>query len=186
MGARIGAGPFGSREPVAASGGGNLPRPRTSPPATATHLTPGESPCVTHRPSGRAAHRPHHRARASARALAVPAQAAAPTVDLQPQELSRGADIAVPHIEDGDFVDGDRRIELPGHRSPEVIGRVRRRLAGRTTNNRVGNRNRRVVRVEPDGTVVDVLRDVDPRPCILSARTAAPSAWQASVSEGRR
>ena len=49
--------------------------------------------------------------------LAAPAQAAAPTVELQPQRLARGADIAVPHIEDGSwgdvFVDGPRRVELP-------------------------------------------------------------------------
>ena len=56
-------------------------------------------------------------------ALALPAQAAAPTVDLQPQELARGADIAVPHIEDGDFVDGTRRVELPGTVA-RVIGEV--------------------------------------------------------------
>jgi hypothetical protein len=46
--------------------------------------------------------------------LVTPAQAAAPTVELQPDRLARGADVAVPHIEDGDFVDGDRRVELPG------------------------------------------------------------------------
>ena len=58
---------------------------------------------------------------AAAAALAVPAQAAAPTVDLQPQHLVRGADIAVPHIEDGDFVDGARRVALPGTRA-RVLG----------------------------------------------------------------
>lgn len=47
-------------------------------------------------------------------ALTVPAAAVAPTTDLQPDRLARGADIAVPHVEDGVFVDGSRRIELPG------------------------------------------------------------------------
>lgn len=46
--------------------------------------------------------------------LVAPAQAAVPSVELQPHRLSRGADIAVPHIDDGDFVDGARRTELPG------------------------------------------------------------------------
>ena len=45
----------------------------------------------------------------AALALVAPAQAGAPTIELQPQQLTRGADIAVPHIEDGDFVDGVRR-----------------------------------------------------------------------------
>ena len=115
--------------------------------------------------------------------LAVPAQAAAPTVELQPQELSRGADIAIPHIEDGDFVDGTRRIELPGTIA-RVIGRSGDAwLVG--TNNVDRNRNRRVVRVEADGSVVDVLRDIDTSTVILSA-DGSTLAWQASVSEGRK
>lgn len=94
--------------------------------------------------------------------LAAPAQAAAPTVDLQPHQLSRGADIAVPHIDEGDFVDGDRRIELPGTVA-ELIGPSGDAwvvATHRTT--KVGEwRSRRVVRVEADGTVREVLRDVD-------------------------
>ncbi len=94
-------------------------------------------------------------------ALAVPAQAAAPTVDLQPQKLARGADIAVPHIEDGDFVDGTRRVELPGTVA-RIIGETDTGwLVG--TSNVDRNRNRRVVRVEADGSVVDVLRNIDTR-----------------------
>lgn len=46
--------------------------------------------------------------------LAPSAGAAVPTTDLQPQRLPRGTDIAIPHIDEGDFVDGVRRVELPG------------------------------------------------------------------------
>ncbi|GAB3034927.1 hypothetical protein GCM10011376_19680 [Nocardioides flavus (ex Wang et al. 2016)] len=103
-------------------------------------------------------------------ALLTPARAAAPTVDLQPQQLTRGADIAVPHIEDGQrgdvFVDGARRVELPG-RIARVLGRSGDSwLVG--TNNVDRKRNRRVVRVAPDGSVTDVLRDVDPAGLVLS------------------
>jgi hypothetical protein len=116
-------------------------------------------------------------------ALAAPAQASVPTVELQPQKLNRGADIAIPHIEDGDFVDGTRRVELPGTIA-RVIGRSGDAwLVG--TNNVDRNRNRRVVRVEADGSVVDVLRDIDTSTVILSA-DGSTLAWQASVSQGRK
>ena len=116
-------------------------------------------------------------------ALVVPAQAAAPTVDLQPQKLTRGADIAVPHIDAGDFVDGARRVELPGTVA-RIIGRSGDAwLVG--TSNVDRNRNRRVVRVEPDGTVADVLRNIDPSTVILSA-DGSTVAWQAYVSKGRK
>ena len=101
--------------------------------------------------------------------LAVPAQAAAPSVELQPHELARGADIAIPHIDEGDFVDGTRRIELPGTVA-ELIGPSGDAwLVAIHRTNRVGEwRNRRVVRVETDRTVRDVLRDVDPATLVLS------------------
>lgn len=120
---------------------------------------------------------------ATAVALAVPAQAAAPSVELQPQKLTRGADIAIPHIEDGDFVDGTRRIELPGTVA-RVIGRTDGGwLVGTTNVDR--DRNRRVVRVEADGTVVDVLRNIDPSTVRLSAN-GRTLAWQRFVSGGRK
>ena len=124
---------------------------------------------------------------AAAVALLAPAQAAAPTVELQPQQLTRGADIAVPHIEDGRwgdvFVDGARRIELPG-RVARVLGRSGDSwLVG--TNNVDRKRNRRVVRVAPDGSVTDVLRNVDPSTVILSA-DGSTLAWQSFVSNGRK
>lgn len=116
-------------------------------------------------------------------ALAVPAQAAAPTVDLQPQKLARGADIAVPHIEDGDFVDGTRRVELPGTVA-RIIGETDTGwLVG--TSNVDRNRNRRVVRVEADGSVVDVLRNLDTSSVILSA-DGSTLAWQRFVAKARK
>ena len=120
---------------------------------------------------------------AAGAALAVPAQAAAPTVELQPDRLARGADIAIPHIEDGDFVDGERRIELPGTVA-RVIGEVADGwLVG--TNNVDRKRNRRVVRVGADGSVTDVLRDLDTSTVVLSA-DGSTLAWQQYVSGGRR
>lgn len=99
-------------------------------------------------------------------ALALPAQAAAPTVELQPQQLTRGADVAVPHIEDGDFVDGDRRVELPGTVARIIGPSGGGWLVG--TNNVDRKRNQRVVRVSADGSVSDVLRQVDPASVVLS------------------
>ncbi|RYC12838.1 hypothetical protein [Nocardioides zhouii] len=120
---------------------------------------------------------------AAAAALAVPAQAAAPTVELQPDRLTRGADIAVPHIEEGDFVDGERRVELPGTVA-SVIGEVADGwLVG--TNNVDRNRNRRVVRVAADGSVTDVLRNLDTSTVVLSA-DGSTLAWQQYVSGGRK
>lgn len=115
--------------------------------------------------------------------LMTPAHAAAPSVELQPQRLARGADVAIPHIEDGDFVDGARRVELPGTVA-RVIGRSGDAwLVG--TNNIDVKRNRRVVRVEADGTVVDVLRNIDPSTVILSA-DGSTLAWQRFTSGGRK
>jgi hypothetical protein len=97
----------------------------------------------------------------------LPAHAAAPTVELQPERLPRGADIGVPHIDDGDFVDGDRRVELPGQ-AAEVIGRSGDAwLVG--TYDVDPMRNRRVVRVEADGTLRPVLRGLDPWEVVLTA-----------------
>ncbi|WP_374456504.1 hypothetical protein [Nocardioides sp.] len=119
--------------------------------------------------------------------LVAPAHAAAPTVELQPQRLTRGADVAVPHLEDGPwgdvFVDGERSVELPG-RIARVIGRSGDAwLVG--TNNVDVKRNRRVVRVEADGTVVDVLRNIDPSTVILSA-DGSTLAWQGFSGGGRK
>lgn len=99
--------------------------------------------------------------------LVLPAQAAAPTVELQPQRLSRGPDIAIPHIDHGDFVDGSRRVELPG-RAAEVIGRSGDAwLVG--TYDVDPMRNRRVLRVEADDTVHPILRGLAPWEVVLTA-----------------
>ena len=115
--------------------------------------------------------------------LAPSAGAAVPTTDLQPQKLARGADIAIPHIEDGDFVDGARRVELPGTVA-RVIGQAGDAwLVG--TGNVDRKRNRRVVRVEADGTVTTILSNVDTSTMILSA-DGSTLAWQRFVNGGRK
>lgn len=111
--------------------------------------------------------------------LVAPAQAAVPSIELQPHRLTRGADIAVPHIDDGDFVDGSRRVELPGTVA-EVLGRdADAWLVATHRTNKVGEwRSRRVVRVEVDGSVREVLRDVDAATLVLSedgSRLVGPS-----------
>ena len=111
--------------------------------------------------------------------LVAPAQAAVPSVELQPHRLSRGADIAVPHIDDGDLVDGTRRVELPGTVA-EILGQdADAWLVATHRTNKVGEwRGRRVVRVEADGTVREVLRDVDAATLVLSedgSRLVGPS-----------
>ena len=115
--------------------------------------------------------------------LAPSAGAAVPTVDLEPQQLTRGADIAVPHIDEGDFVDGSRRVELPGTVA-RVIGQVGDGwLVG--TSNVDRKRNRRVVRVEADGAVEVMLSDIDTSTVILSA-DGSTLAWQRFVNGGRK
>lgn len=96
-------------------------------------------------------------------ALASPAAAGAPSRDLQPQTLTRGPDIAVPHIEDGYFVDGERRIELPGTVARVIGPSMGGWMVGTHRTNAVGERRGgRVVHVLPGDEVRTVLRDVDP------------------------
>ena len=151
--------------------------------ARSIHDTPPGGHAMRHHRPSRTLMAALTTALATGAALAVPAQAAAPTVDLQPQQLTRGADIAIPHIEDGDFVDGERRIELPGTVA-RVIGQSGDAwLVG--TDNVDRNRNRRVVRVEADGTVVDVLRDLDTSTVLLSG-DGSTLAWQQLVGKGSK
>jgi hypothetical protein len=90
-------------------------------------------------------------------ATGAPTQAAAP-VDLQPEDLPRGADIAVAHIEDGDFVHGDRTIDLGGERA-FLIGRAGRGwLVG--TSNVDGIGRYRILRVGPDYSVQVIKRGI--------------------------
>ena len=106
---------------------------------------------------------------AAAVALVVPGAAAAPTADLQPEALARGADVAVAHVEDGVLVDGERRVDLPGN-DGDVLGASRDAwLVAVWTTTRVGEQRRaRVVRVEPDGAVRTVVVGDEARSALLS------------------
>lgn len=88
--------------------------------------------------------------------LAAPA-AAAPTT-LQPEDLPRGADISIPHIDDGDFVDGDRRVEIGGHHVT-LIGRTGTSwLVGRSGSD--GRSKMRIIRIKADDTTTVIKRGV--------------------------
>lgn len=87
-------------------------------------------------------------------------------VDLQPQKLTRGPDIAVPHVEGRDFVDGDRRVRLPGVRNYLVGASGNAWIVG--TSKRNGGRSR-VFRLKSNDTLKTLLRGVD--------------AWDLRVSE---
>ncbi|HXH77900.1 hypothetical protein [Nocardioides sp.] len=89
-------------------------------------------------------------------ALVVPTHAA-PT-DLQPEDLPRGADIAIAHIEDGDFVQGERVVDVGGDRST-LIGRSGRSwLVGTSDVDGVGEF--RIVRVGPDDSTTVIKRGI--------------------------
>lgn len=88
--------------------------------------------------------------------LIAPARAAAP-VELQPEDLSRGADIAIPHIEDGDFVDGDRRVDVGGGRA-FLLGRAGRAWLVGTSAEDGGTF--RIVRVKRDDTTTVIKRGI--------------------------
>ena len=87
--------------------------------------------------------------------MAAPTHAAAPT-DLQPEDLPRGPDIAIAHIEKGDFVLGTRIVDVGGEHA-YLIGKARRGwLVG--TSNRDGVGEYRIVRVAPDDSVKVIKR----------------------------
>ena len=115
-------------------------------------------------------------------ALALPARAAAPDVELQPERLARGADIAVPHIEDGDFVDGERRVELPGTVARGSSVQVADGVAGAArTNNLVDRRaatGARRTRGSETVPYVDVLRDLDTSTAGRWSADGSTLAWQ--------
>ncbi len=90
-------------------------------------------------------------------AFVAPAATAAST-DLQPEKLSRGADIAIPHIEGTEFVDGDRRVKVGGEQA-HLIGRAGRAWLVGTTNSQ-GSAKYRVVRVKPDNSTKVIKRGV--------------------------
>ncbi|CAA9385467.1 MAG: hypothetical protein AVDCRST_MAG32-1956 [uncultured Nocardioides sp.] len=91
--------------------------------------------------------------------LATPAgawSAAAPRVDLEPAALTRGPDIAVPHVEGDDLVVGERRTDLPGARA---------RLLGASgdahvvSTSRQDGRRGRVLRVGADGSLTTLVAE---------------------------
>lgn len=100
-------------------------------------------------------------------ALTGPAGAAkAPGIDLQPEKLTRGPDIAVAHIDGDDFVHGDRRVDLPGARAT-LFGRVGDAwLVGTTSAD--GMRNRKIVRVEADDSLTVIMKGINPWVLTLS------------------
>lgn len=90
-------------------------------------------------------------------ALMVPAQAAAP-VDLQPEDLPRGADVAVPHVEGGDFVDGDRTVDVGGDRA-YLLGRSGKAWMVGTSDENGGGKYR-IVRVKADDSTKVIKRGI--------------------------
>lgn len=110
---------------------------------------------------------------AAAAALVVPGAAAAPTaapsVDLQPQTLARGPDVAVAHVEDGVLVDGERRLDLPGNDGDLLGASGDAWIVAVWTTTRVGEQRRAgVVRVEPDGAVRTIFVGDEARWALLS------------------
>jgi hypothetical protein len=90
-------------------------------------------------------------------ALVAPAQAAA-VVDLQPEDLPRGSDITIAHIEDGDFVLGDRTVEVGGSRA-YLLGKAGKAwLVGTSDEN--GGGKYRIVRVQADDTTTVIKRGI--------------------------
>ena len=82
---------------------------------------------------------------------------AAPT-DLRPEQLPRGADARVPHLEGNTLVDGSRRIEVEGV-APELLAVAARGYVVRTRVTK-GINGVRVLKVRPNGsTRVLVRRD---------------------------
>ena len=90
-------------------------------------------------------------------ALTAPARAAA-AADLQPEDLPRGADIAVAHIEGGDFVLGDRTVDVGGSRA-YLLGKAGKAwLVG--TSDESGSGKFRIVRVKADDTTTVIKRGI--------------------------
>ena len=98
-------------------------------------------------------------------ALTAPSQAV-DSVELQPEDLPRGPDIAVAHIERGDFVHRDRRIDVGGERA-YLIGKAGRGwLVG--TSDADGIARLRILRVRPDYSVQPIKRGISFFDMILS------------------
>ena len=97
---------------------------------------------------------------------AAPAGAAVQQERLEPDRLTRGADVRVPHIEDGVFVDGERRVDLGAPRAV-LLGRSGDSFVVGTTS-RNGTSRRKVVRILPDDSLRTLLTKVSPWELVLS------------------
>ena len=98
--------------------------------------------------------------------IALQAPAAAATTDLQPEDLPRGSDIAIAHIEDGDLVAGRRTYVVGGDRA-YLLGRSGSAwIVGTTSAN--GQSHRRIKRVSPDGTIRTLLKGIEPYNVVVS------------------
>lgn len=84
------------------------------------------------------------------------AGAAVPTTRLDPADLPRGADIAIPHIDGTTFVDGDRRVDVDAGRVTLVGASGRSFILGTSRRNGLGPY--RVLRLRPDDSVRTLLR----------------------------
>jgi hypothetical protein len=93
---------------------------------------------------------------AGALLAAGPVGAAVPVTDLDPADLPRGPDIAVPHVEGTTFVDGDRRVSIPAGRVTLLGASGRAFILGTAAEDGAGSY--RVVRLRPDGTTRTLLR----------------------------
>lgn len=103
---------------------------------------------------------------AGALLIGAPALAAVPTTDLQPEALPRGADVAIPHVEGGVLVDGDRRVDL-GAPTARLIGRSSAAFVVGTTA-ADGSHRSRILRVRPDGSLKVLVRGIEPWDFVLS------------------
>ena len=99
-------------------------------------------------------------------ALSGTTAASAAPIDLQPEDLKRGADVSGPHIEDRTFVDGDVRVPLPGELA-SIIDTV-----GGTswvgTYPADGSSRTKIFRIDADGERTLLLRRVAPHDAVIS------------------
>lgn len=94
----------------------------------------------------------------AATVLGGPAGAAAGFTDLRPQQLSRGADIAVPHIRGTTLVAGALSVKLDAGRAT-LLGRSGDAFVVGTLS-RNGLSNSKILRIEADGSLTTLLARV--------------------------
>jgi hypothetical protein len=84
------------------------------------------------------------------------AGAGVPTTELDPADLPRGADIAIPHVDGTTFVDGDRRVAIDAG-DLTLVGRSGRAfILGTSSRNGLGPH--RILRLRPDDSTRALLR----------------------------